>query len=209
MKGFADARKFDEYLDTIVKESERLTRLLNNVLDFSRIETGKRTYGTSPVDLSGIVADAAQTMRYPLARLGFDLHLDVPSEAPVVRGDGDAIKQAILNLLANAIKYSGSSREIGLRLVRRNGSAVIEVWDRGVGIAREDQSKIFGKFYRVSSPENQSIAGAGLGLALVSHIAAAHGGAVAVESAPGIGSTFSIALPLSPAGSGTLIGGHA
>jgi two-component sensor histidine kinase len=209
MKGLADAQRFDEYLDTIVNESERLTRLLNNVLDFSRIETGKRSYRTSPVDLAGIVADAARTMKYPLARQGFDLRLDVPPEAPFVHGDGDAIKQAILNLLANAIKYSGSSREIGLRLARQNGSAVIQVWDRGVGIAREDHSRIFERFYRVSSPENQSIAGAGLGLTLVSHIAAAHGGVVGVESAPGKGSTFSITLPLSPAGSVTPIEGHA
>jgi signal transduction histidine kinase len=197
IKGLANDQKRDEYLDTIVNESERLTRLLNNVLDFSRIERGQKQYQMEPVSLSAIVDDAARTMKYPLARQGFDLHLDVSDDIPAVRVDRDALEQAILNLLTNAMKYSGRSREIGLSLARRNGSAIIQVSDHGVGIPKSEQSRIFEKFYRVPSAENKAIAGTGLGLALVSHIAQAHGGAVAVDSAPGEGSTFSISLPLS------------
>lgn len=185
-----------EYLDTIINESERLTRLLNNVLDFSQIEQGKKTYHLAPASLVEIVHTAARAMEYPLAQQGFELRLDVESHLPAVNADGDALQQAILNLLTNAMKYSGASREIDLRLQRQNGQAVIEVTDYGVGIAREEQAPIFENFYRVVTPESKLIPGTGLGLTLVAHVAQAHGGSVEVQSTPGEGSTFSIHLPL-------------
>lgn len=111
--------------------------------------------------------------------------------------DRDALQQAILNLLGNALKYSGSSREIALRLEREDGRAAIHVIDHGVGIAAEEQARIFERFYRVPTPENRQIPGTGLGLTLVSHIAAAHGGSISVKSAPGAGSTFTIRIPFS------------
>jgi signal transduction histidine kinase len=194
--GTADPRERAEYLDTIVCESERLTRLLNNVLDFSRIERGQKNYHLQSEELPGVVGAAVRAMRFPLAEQGFDLSVDLCEDLPSLRLDRDAIEQAILNLLNNAMKYSGKSREIGLRLSRRNGSALIQVSDRGIGIPAGEQRRIFDKFYRVPSKENTAISGTGLGLALVAHIAAAHGGSVEVESAPGKGSTFSIALPL-------------
>jgi signal transduction histidine kinase len=135
-------------------------------------------------------------MRFPLAEQGFDLRVDICDDLPSLRLDRDAIEQAILNLLNNAMKYSGKNREISLRLSRRNGSALIQVSDQGIGIPAREQRRIFDKFYRVPSKENHAISGTGLGLALVAHIANAHGGSVEVESAPGKGSTFSIALPL-------------
>jgi signal transduction histidine kinase len=196
IKGLADEKKHDQYLDTIVNESERLTRLLNNVLDFSRIERGQKSYRKEPVSLAEVVNDAARTMKYPLARQGFELQLDVSGDLPAIHVDRDAVEQAILNLLTNAMKYSGNSREIGLRLARRNGTAVIQVSDHGIGIPESEQSLIFEKFYRVPGVENEAISGTGLGLALVSHIAAAHGGTASVESVPGTGSTFSLILPL-------------
>ena len=115
---------------------------------------------------------------------------------PALRADPDAMEQAILNLLTNAMKYSGDAREIDLRLAARNGDAVIEVTDRGLGIALDEQKRVFEKFYRVRSHESHLIAGTGLGLTLVAHIAKAHGGRVDVESAPGAGSTFSILIPI-------------
>jgi signal transduction histidine kinase len=115
---------------------------------------------------------------------------------PELRADPDAIQQAILNLLTNAMKYSGDAREIDLRLGARNGDAVIEVADHGLGMAPEEQKHVFEKFYRAPSHESRLIAGTGLGLTLVEHIAKAHGGRVEVESAPGTGSTFSILLPI-------------
>ncbi len=185
-----------EYLATIVNESERLTRLVNNVLDFSRIERGDKVYTFEPVSLSRIVENAARAMQYPLSRQGFALTVDVDDDVPPVRGDQDAVEQAVLNLLSNAVKYSGDRRAIDLTVARVNGHVVIAVRDEGVGIAPAEQAKIFGRFYRVPTPENGRIPGAGLGLALVDHIVKAHGGHVEVTSAPGQGSTFAIHLPV-------------
>ncbi|MEK6322815.1 MAG: ATP-binding protein [Acidobacteriota bacterium] len=185
-----------EYLDTIVNESERLTRLLNNVLDFSKIEQGKKTYNLEPTSLVEVVQTSARAVEYPLAQQGFELRVDVENDLPPVRADGDALQQAILNLLTNAMKYSGESRELELRLRKLDGQAVIQVTDRGMGIAPEEQSNIFEKFYRAATPENTLIPGTGLGLTLVAHVAKAHGGCVKVQSAPGEGSTLSIHLPM-------------
>ena len=185
-----------EYLDTIVSESQRLTRLLNNVLDFSKIEQGKRIYRLEPTSLSEIIQASARAMKYPLSQQGFELNVHVEEGLPDVRVDKDALEQAILNLLNNAMKYSGESHEIDLRLQRKDDQALIQVTDRGVGIDPREQNRIFEKFYRVPMPENERIVGTGLGLTLVSHIVKAHGGNIEVESAPGKGSTFSIYLPL-------------
>jgi len=188
-----------EYLETIVNESERLTRLLNNVLDFSKIEGGRKTYHFESQPLEEIIRFSARAMRYPLEQKRFDLHLDLDDNVPPARVDRDAIEQAILNLLANAMKYSGESRDITLRLRPAEGEAVIEVSDQGVGIEPAELSLIFDRFYRVAGPENDRIPGAGLGLTLVQHIAEAHHGRVEVESQPGKGSTFSLFLPLNGA----------
>lgn len=188
------ARK--EYLDTIVNESERLTRLVDNVLDFSRIERGQKTYRFRPTSLEEVVRAAARAVQYPLTSQGFRLTMEVDEELPMARGDPDALEQAVLNLLTNAIKYSGDSREIGLRLRRGDGSAEVQVVDRGIGIPPEEQTRIFEKFYRVPTRENELLPGTGLGLTLVEHVARAHGGSVTVESRPGEGSTFSIRIPL-------------
>lgn len=192
----ADSQAKAEYLDMIVNESHRLTRLLNNVLDFSKIEKGKRTYHKEPAYLSEIVHTAAQSMQYLLKQQEFHLNVQVEDDLPVIQVDRDAIRQVILNLLSNAMKYSGESREIELRVQAKDGKAVIEVSDHGIGIEPAEQKHIFEKFYRVPSKENDRIPGTGLGLALVFHIVQAHGGHVEVRSVLGKGSTFSIYLPL-------------
>jgi signal transduction histidine kinase len=191
-----DTQTQSEYLETIVNETQRLTRLLNNVLDFSKIEQGKRIYRLEPTCLAEVVQAAARTLQYPLAQQGFQLRVEIENGLPAVRVDADAIEQAILNLLTNAMKYSGESREIDLRLHLQGGRAVIAVRDKGIGIPRKEQSRIFEKFYRAPTPENLHVPGTGLGLTLVEHIAKAHGGHVEVQSEPGKGSAFSIHLPL-------------
>jgi anti-sigma regulatory factor (Ser/Thr protein kinase) len=193
--GSSDPDTRREYLETIVNESERLTRLLNNVLDFSKIEGGKKTYQRESQSLEEIVRFSARAMRYSLEQKRFLLHVDIDENLPPARVDRDAIEQAILNLLANAMKYSGESRDIELRLRSENGEAVIEVADQGVGIEPAEVPRIFDRFFRVSSPENDHVPGAGLGLTLVQHIAEAHGGRVVVASEPGTGSTFSMFIP--------------
>jgi signal transduction histidine kinase len=135
-------------------------------------------------------------MLYPLEQQQFTLNVVVQNGLPPAKVDRDAIEQAILNLLANAVKYSGDARTIGLELARANGEAQIRVVDRGVGISPEEQTKIFEQFYRVPTRDNEGIPGTGLGLTLVRHIAEGHGGRVTVESTPGEGSTFVFHLPL-------------
>ncbi len=191
-----DAKTQNEYLDTIVNESQRLTRLLNNVLDFSKIEQGKRLYRPELASLYEVVQSAARTMEYPLSQYGFRLDVQTEEDLPEVRVDRDAIEQALLNLLHNAMKYSGESKEIGLHLKRKDGHALIQVVDHGIGIDPQEQKRIFEKFYRIPLPENERIVGTGLGLALVSHIVEAHGGYLELESTLGKGSVFSIYLPL-------------
>ncbi len=185
-----------EYLRTIINESERLSRLLNNVLDFSKIEQGTRSYRMESLSLEQVIQAAVQAMAFPLEQKGFDLKVEVEEGILRVRGDRDALEQAVLNLLHNAVKYSGDSRRILLRLRRGDGKACIDVVDFGIGISEEHKTRIFGKFFRAPATENQRIPGAGLGLAIVSHIAQAHGGRVEVLSRPGEGSTFTIILPL-------------
>ena len=191
-----DPKVHAEYLDTIVNESQRLTRLLNNVLDFSKIEQGKRIYHPELASLYEIIQSAARSMEYPLSQQGFSLEVNTEEGLPDVCVDRDAIEQAVLNLLHNAMKYSGESRNIGLRLQKKDGYAVIQVVDQGIGIDPQEQQRIFNKFYRVPSPENERIVGTGLGLALVSHIVEAHSGRLEIESTLGKGSAFSIYLPL-------------
>jgi signal transduction histidine kinase len=191
-----DAAAQRDYLETIISESERLTRLLNNVLDFSKIEGERKTYRQELQSLEEIVRFAARAMQYPLEQKRFSLHLEIEENVPSAQVDRDSIEQAILNLLANAMKYSGDNRDISLRLRSESGTAVIEVSDRGVGIEPAEVPRIFDRFYRAPSAANDRIPGAGLGLTLVQHIAQAHGGRVGVQSEPGTGSTFSLVLPL-------------
>jgi signal transduction histidine kinase len=190
-----DEQTKSEYLETIVNESERLARLVDNVLDFSKIEQGKKIYRLRPVRLEDVAGSAVRAMQFPLAQQGFHLNYSVAEDMPELQADPDAIQQAILNLLTNAMKYSGDSREIDLHLYARNGDAVIEVVDRGLGLTPDERKRVFEKFYRAPSHESHSIAGTGLGLTLVAHIANGHGGRVEVESAPGEGSTFCILIP--------------
>ncbi len=191
-----DERTRSEYLQTVVNESERLSRLVDNVLDFSRIEKGSKIYRMQRVSLGDVIRAAAMAMQYPLSQHGFILNVSIEEALPPVLADADALEQAVLNLLANAMKYSGDAREIDLRLMHSESEAVINVVDRGIGIAEEDQPRIFEKFYRVRSVHSDRVAGTGLGLTLATHIVKAHGGRLHVSSKPGNGSTFSIYLPL-------------
>lgn len=196
----ADPQVAEEYLDTIVNETERLTRLLNNVLEFAKLERGVARFRLSRQPVAGAVRTAVRAMSYPLAQQGFDLNVDVPAGLPDLLVDADAIEQAVLNLLTNAMKYSGQARTIDLTVRHDGHDVVIDVTDRGIGIPAAEQPRIFEKFYRASTPENHHIPGTGLGLTLVEHIVRGHGGSVRVRSTPGEGSTFSLVLPVNPDG---------
>ena len=191
-----EPEKREEYLETIVNESQRLDRLLANVLDFSKIEQGKRDYRFEKTSLSAVLESAARAMDYPLRQKGFDLRMRAADGIPDVPADRDALLQAVLNLLDNAMKYSGDAREIDLILEQEDAAAAIRVQDHGMGIPESEKQRIFEKFYRVPDSRNAGVTGAGLGLTLAAHIAAAHGGRIDVQSRPGEGSVFSIILPL-------------
>jgi two-component system sensor histidine kinase SenX3 len=155
-------------------------------------------YTMRRVDLAQILRDAARTMAHPLAEQGFTLTLrgTTPDSSVCVVADADAIAQAVLNLIVNAMKYSGDARTIALGLDVSDREATITVTDQGIGIPPDEHERIFERFYRVASRDETSQPGAGLGLTIVRHAVLAHGGRIGVNSAPGKGSAFAIHLPL-------------
>jgi signal transduction histidine kinase len=184
-------RKYGEYIET---ESHRLTQLINNILDFSRIESGRKVYRFEPANIRAIVEDTLRSFDVRLKQDGFTVRLDA-APLPRIAVDADALAQALINLLDNAVKYSGDAREIRVRLGRQGGEIRIAVTDHGIGIARADQARVFEKFFRAGGSLVHNVKGSGLGLAIVHHIIEAHVGHVSVESEPGKGSTFTIHLP--------------
>jgi signal transduction histidine kinase len=188
--------KKQQYHRIINKESRRLTQLINNILDFSRIEAGRKEYRLVRTDLAAVVRDVVDAYRFQIEQHGFALALDVAEDLPEMELDPEALSQALINLLNNAIKYSPNEKAIAVS-VRRDGERVlVSVADRGIGIPKGEQKRIFEKFYRVESSVVHTTKGSGLGLALVQHITEAHGGRVEVTSAPGEGSTFTLSLPV-------------
>jgi signal transduction histidine kinase len=188
--------KVQEYYCIIRKESERLTALINNILDFSRIEAGRKEYEFRPTDLAELVNNTLDTYRAQIDEHGFTFEQRIDAGLPQIRVDREAIARSLVNLVNNALKYSDREKFLCVRLYRSNGAVKLEVADHGIGIARNEQSKIFEKFYRAGDPLVHNTKGSGLGLSLVRHIAHAHGGEVEVESTPGKGSTFTLSLPL-------------
>jgi signal transduction histidine kinase len=185
-----------EYYRIIREESERLSALINNILDFSRIEAGKKEYDFHETNLADLVRSTLEAYRYQIEQNGFEFQEHIADDVPPVRVDREAIARSVLNLVNNAVKYSSDHKFLGVNLYRTNGAVKIEVVDHGIGIPAGEQAKIFEKFYRAGDPLVHNTKGSGLGLSLVRHIVQAHGGEVSVESAPGKGSKFTIALPI-------------
>lgn len=190
--------KCQEYYCIIRKESERLTALINNILDFSRIEAGRKEYDFRETDMRELVHNTLDSYRYQIEQNGFAFEEKIAEDVPPMRVDREAMARSLLNLVNNALKYSQDRKFIGVNLFRDNGSVKLEVVDHGIGIPVQEQHKIFEKFYRVGDPLVHNTKGSGLGLSLVRHIVRAHGGEVLVDSAPGRGSKFTIALPVNP-----------
>jgi signal transduction histidine kinase len=185
-----------EYYRVITRESERLSRLIDNVLDFSRIEGGQRTYQKTPTAVEPLIRDTLEPFTYQLGHQGFTVEVEIAPDLPEVPLDFEAVAQALGNLIDNAVKYSADQKALRIEAVVVNGRLGIAVVDRGLGIPREEQGRIFEKFYRVGRSETQGRRGSGMGLALVRHVAEAHGGEVTVESQPGEGSRFTLWIPL-------------
>jgi signal transduction histidine kinase len=190
------AEKYQEYYSIIRKESERLTALINNILDFSRIEAGRKEYDFRQTDMRELVRNTLESYRYQIEQSGFAFEEKIAEDVPPLSVDREAMARSLLNLVNNALKYSQDQKYIGVNLFRDNGSVKLEVVDHGIGIPQSEQQKIFDKFYRVGDPLVHNTKGSGLGLSLVRHIVQAHGGEVLVDSVPGRGSKFTINLPV-------------
>jgi signal transduction histidine kinase len=188
-----------EYYRIINDEAKKLTRLIENILDFSRMEAGLRPYRTAPADLGEVTRAVVDRMRSQFEQGRFTVTTAVEPGLPAVDIDTGAVQQAIENVLANAMKYSREARDIHVAVSRHGAAVHVDVVDHGIGIDRRNQRRIFRKFYRVDSGLGGGPQGTGLGLAIVEHTMRGHGGAVRVHSDPGQGSTFTLAFPV-PAG---------
>jgi signal transduction histidine kinase len=185
-----------EYYRIINGEAKKLTRLIENILDFSRMEAGLRPYRLEPADLTESVKKVLSRMQTQFEQGHFSVTPRIDGHLPRVLADEGAAEQAIENLLANAMKYSGEARNIEVEMKRVNGHIAISVTDHGIGISRREQSRIFRKFYRVKQELGGGPQGTGLGLAIVDHTMRGHGGFVRVDSEPDRGSTFSLHFPI-------------
>ena len=195
-----DERRRREYYGVLTRESERLSRLIDNVLDFSRIESGGQRYQIAPGPVEPIVHEVIESFRHPLHQQGFTVDVTIEPDLPDVPLDGDAMKQALANLVDNAMKYSGDRRHVRVAARRDGAGVAVEVADDGIGVPLSERERIFEKFYRVGRSETQGRRGSGVGLALVKHIVEAHGGRVTVDGRPGEGSRFTLHLPPLPSG---------
>lgn len=190
------AEKQQHYYQTIFSESVRLTKLINNILDFARFESERKEFRMQRTDLAALVRDTVQLYEFHLRQKGFGLDVELAAHIPLLALDQDAVTQAFVNVLDNAEKYSLEHKHISIRLWQETNWVVLSVRDRGIGIAAKEQEKIFEKFYRSGDSLMHNTKGSGLGLALVHHIMAVHQGHVRVQSRPGEGSIFELWFPI-------------
>ncbi|MDI1478056.1 HAMP domain-containing sensor histidine kinase [Polyangium sp. y55x31] len=194
----ASDEKRRQYLQIIVSESERLTALIENVLDFAKVERGKAAYEFAPGRLEDIVGRAVDVYRYRAERDGIVVHFASAEGLPEAMIDARAMELAIINLLDNAFKYAKDGGRVDVDVVSDDGSVVVRVSDRGPGIDPDEQERIFERFVRGRRAGEQRIRGSGIGLALVKHIAESHGGSIEVKSPiteDGKGSVFVLRIP--------------
>jgi signal transduction histidine kinase len=189
--------KKNEYYRIIRHESRRLNNTIDNILDFSRIEAGRKKYELVDGDMAEVIDNVLSTHRYQITNSGFDVQTNFQSDLPPVLIDREAMSQAISNLLDNAIKYSGKIKQVSISAEKMGPDLSIEIADHGIGIPRAEQARVFEKFYRVGDGLVHDVKGSGLGLSLVKHIVEAHNGTISVQSDVGKGSRFTILLPLS------------
>jgi two-component system phosphate regulon sensor histidine kinase PhoR len=198
MNRVRDADKARQYYEIILRETERLTALIDNVLDFAKIERGKSEYEFKPIELGRVVEPAIEMYRHRAAEAGMRLEYASDPDLPAVRADGDAITLLLINLIDNALKYGVGTDLIGVALRGDAQHVYLEVFDRGAGIPAHHLKRIFDRFYRyqASDLDTHGHRGSGIGLSLVRHIAKAHGGWVSVTSTPGVETRFTVRFPV-------------
>ncbi len=185
-----------EYYGIIHNESERMSHLISNLLDFASLEQGKRAKNFEAVNISQLVSRELEAYHYQIQKDGFQLTTQVEEEIPSTFADPTAISMAFFNLLDNSVKYSADQKQIQVKVQHKNGYIDLSVADRGPGIPVEEQQTIFEKFYRGSTAVGKKVRGSGIGLSITKHVAEMHGGEVLVESRVGEGSTFTLRIPV-------------
>lgn len=190
------SEKAKEYLEIIEGETTRLTRLIDNVLEFSKIEKGIKEYRFENVNLNEIVRVTMKMMQYQLKLYKFQVDVLLSEDEKVIYADKDAVEEAIINLLSNSIKYSAENRFIKVSTLLENDFMILSVEDKGIGISKENVDNIFNPFFRIDSKEIQRSGGAGLGLSIVKHIMDAHKGKIEVQSELRKGSNFKLLFPV-------------
>ena len=192
----ANQDKKEEYLQIIISETDRMTEMINNMLNFSKIEAGKKVYDFQQDSLPEVIRSYIEPYQQYLHKLGFLLDLQIDANIPPFPIDAEAIKLILNNLIQNAIKYSLTEKHLKIEVFRDNDQAVIQVIDQGIGIRERDQEQVFKKFFRVEDERIKAMEGSGLGLYLVQHAVQAHHGQIQLLSSEGMGSTFIISLPM-------------
>jgi signal transduction histidine kinase len=190
-----DEETQQEFLQIITSESERLTRLVNDVLDVTKIESGEMDWREEDISPTLLLEQCARTFAPLFEQSTLQFQQEVAPNLPMIRGDHDRLQQVIQNLLNNAMKFT-SQGSVGLRAQAEGNELHITVWDTGVGIAASDQERVFEKFQQVGDTLTGKPKGTGLGLTICRDIVAHHGGQLTLDSAPGTGSSFTIVLPI-------------
>ena len=191
--------QLQEYLDLCASENLRLSRLIDNFLTLSRLERNEHAITLQPTPARAVIDQALQAVRAKLETPDCHFTLDVVEPLPDIFADRDALSMVLVNLLDNAVKYSGAEKRIGLRARDASGRVFFRVEDNGIGLSKAERKNIFKRFYQVDQKLSRARGGCGLGLALVQHIVEAHGGRVDVASQLGRGSTFTVSIPIVPA----------
>ena len=189
------SEKSKEYLEIIEGESSRLTRLIDNVLDFSKIERGIKQYRFENIKLNEIVVHTLKLMHYQFMLNKFVIESNLSNDEKFIYADKDAIEEALINLLSNSLKYSKENKIIRVVTNIKNEFMALTVEDKGIGIDKNHLQNIFNPFFRIGSKEVQRTGGAGLGLSIIKHIMNAHNGKIDVQSEPGKGSRFTLLFP--------------
>ena len=184
-----------EYYEGLRRASERLYRLVETLLDFGRMQAGAQQYRFELVEMGPFFREVVEPFALEAGERGYRVDVAELPHLPPVQADREALARALWNLLDNAVKYSPQNKTVWAKATCENGRVAISVTDKGLGIATHEQKRIFKKFVRADSAEVAGAKGTGLGLTMVEHIVAAHGGQVHVDSEPGVGSTFTILLP--------------
>jgi two-component system phosphate regulon sensor histidine kinase PhoR len=185
-----------EYYSAMLEDSEHLSHLIDNILDFSRIDEDRKKYEVIDLDPDKLIREFIKSIQEMIRESGFEISYNCPNKVSVIRADRNAILQVLYNLVDNAIKFSGTSRKIDINLVFMDNDIQLSVKDYGIGISIKDQEKIFERFYRCEESQQSGIRGSGIGLTIVKKIVEDHGGYLTLDSRPGEGSMFTVRIPV-------------